>query len=218
MALNKIKEWQLDLTNINKKIDAMDSSALRQDLDELGDQVSEIEAKIPGTTTDTNQLVNKQQLLDEEMDLREDMMQSDSELQQQINALADAIQGGGAGPAEGTYTKDNLLGGKGVSIEEEIQGAGQIDSDTMLMLHLDGSFEDSSEYASSNTISAIAGTDVFTEAKFAQGWKYGGSSYSSKFYTNASLFSGIDKVTVDYITLAGSSLVLLIYMFTAQKQ
>ena len=206
MALNKIKEWQLDLTNINAKIDAMDSSALRQDLDELGDQVSEIEAKIPGTTTDTNQLVNKQQLLDEEMDLREDMMQSDSELQQQINALADAIQGGGAGPAEGTYTKDNLLGGKGVSIEEEIQGAGQIDSDTMLMLHLDGNFEDSSEYASSNVINSISETEVFTEAKFAQGWKYSGSStYNSKYYTNASLFSGIDKVTVDYITLAGSS-------------
>ena len=107
---------------------------------------------------------------------------------------------------EGVYTRENLIGGRGISIEEEIQGAGQIDSDTILMLHLDGNFEDSSEYASSNVINTISGTEVFTEAKFNQGWKYGGSSsYSSKYYTNDSLFSGIDKVTVDYITLAGSS-------------
>lgn len=63
----------------------------KNDIDELGDQVAEIESKIPEGTSDTNPLVNKQQLLDEEMDIRKDLNQGLSELQTQITAQASAI-------------------------------------------------------------------------------------------------------------------------------
>lgn len=39
-----------------------DTQTVKNDLDELGDQVSEIESKIPGTTSATNLLVNKSEL------------------------------------------------------------------------------------------------------------------------------------------------------------
>ena len=39
-----------------------DTQTVKNDLDELGDQVSEIESKIPGTTSATNLLVNKREL------------------------------------------------------------------------------------------------------------------------------------------------------------
>ena len=64
---------------------------LRNDLGDLGDQVAGIEEKIPETASGTNHLITKQQLLDEEMDIREDMNQTDSELQTQITAQAGAI-------------------------------------------------------------------------------------------------------------------------------
>lgn len=63
----------------------------KNDIDELGDDVAEIQAKIPESASGTNHLITKQQLLDEEMDIREDMNQSDSELQTQITAQAAAI-------------------------------------------------------------------------------------------------------------------------------
>ena len=63
----------------------------KNDIDELGDDVAEIQAKIPESASGTNHLITKQQLLDEEMDIREDMNQSDSELQSQITAQAAAI-------------------------------------------------------------------------------------------------------------------------------
>lgn len=63
----------------------------RNDIDELGDQVAGIESKIPEGTSDTNPLINKQQLLDEEMDIRSDFNESVSELQTQITAQASAI-------------------------------------------------------------------------------------------------------------------------------
>lgn len=63
----------------------------KNDIDELGDDIAEIQAKIPESASGTNHLVTKQQLLDEEMDIREDMNQSDSELQSQITAQAAAI-------------------------------------------------------------------------------------------------------------------------------
>lgn len=63
----------------------------KNDIDELGDQVAGIESKIPESTSDTNPLINKQQLLDEEMDIRSDFNESVSELQTQITAQASAI-------------------------------------------------------------------------------------------------------------------------------
>jgi hypothetical protein len=63
----------------------------KNDIDELGDDVSEIQAKIPESASGSNPLITKQQLLEEEMDIRDDMNQSDSELQAQITAQAAAI-------------------------------------------------------------------------------------------------------------------------------
>lgn len=63
----------------------------KNDIDELGDQVAGIESKIPEGTSDTNPLINRQQLLDEEMDIRSDFNESVSELQTQITAQASAI-------------------------------------------------------------------------------------------------------------------------------
>ena len=70
---------------------AGDISTLRTDLDDLGEQVSVIESKIPESASDTNQLVTSNQLTSESQDVRSEFAQADSELQQQINAHATAI-------------------------------------------------------------------------------------------------------------------------------
>lgn len=101
-----------------------DYDTLHNDLDELGDQVAEIESKIPEGTSDTNPLVNKQQ-----------MNETDNQLQTQINALAEAIQGGGSVP-ENVYTEDNLLGGKDIEI---VKKSGGIDENTVACWHFDDS-------------------------------------------------------------------------------
>lgn len=72
---------------------AGDISTLRTDLDDLGEQVSVIESKIPESASDTNQLVTSNQLTDESQDIRSEFAQADSELQQQINAHTTAITG-----------------------------------------------------------------------------------------------------------------------------
>lgn len=72
---------------------AGDISTLRTDLDDLGEQVSVIESKIPESASDTNQLVTSNQLTAESQDIRSEFAQADSELQQQINAHATAITG-----------------------------------------------------------------------------------------------------------------------------
>lgn len=66
-------------------------TTLRNDLDDLGDEVAVIEGKIPASTTSSNQLVNASQLTAESQDIRSEFAQADSELQQQINAHATAI-------------------------------------------------------------------------------------------------------------------------------
>lgn len=70
---------------------ATEITTIKQDLGDLGEQVANIESKIPEETSGTNPLVNKQQLLDEEMDIRKDLNQGLSELQTQITAQASAI-------------------------------------------------------------------------------------------------------------------------------
>ena len=63
----------------------------KNDIDELGDDVSEIQAKIPESASGANPLITKQQLLDEEMDIRDDVNEMVGELQTQITAQAAAI-------------------------------------------------------------------------------------------------------------------------------
>ena len=63
-------------------------------------------------------------ILNEEMYIRADMNETDSQLQTQINALAEAIQSGVSVP-DNVYTEDNLVAGKNVvfeQTEEEING------------------------------------------------------------------------------------------------
>lgn len=68
-------------------------TTLRGNQASLGDQVSGIEEKIPESASGSNPLITKQQLLDEEMDIRSDLIDIQSELQQQLNAQAAAIAG-----------------------------------------------------------------------------------------------------------------------------
>lgn len=53
-------------------------TTLKNNQDELGDQVSGIEEKIPETASGTNHLITKQQLSDAEMDIREEISAVDS--------------------------------------------------------------------------------------------------------------------------------------------
>ena len=95
-------------------------TTLRGNQADLGDQVSVIESKIPESTTETNHLVTKQMLLDEEMDIREDLNETSSELQTQITAQATEINNikeAIAGINEFTYSVVDALpevGEKGV--------------------------------------------------------------------------------------------------------
>lgn len=68
-----------------------DTTTIRSDLDDLGDQVSGIEGKIPQNASTTNQLATKLDLTNAEQELRSEYMQADGELQQQINGQATAI-------------------------------------------------------------------------------------------------------------------------------
>lgn len=82
----------------------------KNDIDELGDDVAEIQAKIPESASGTNPLITKQQLLDEEMDIRDDMNQTDSELQTQITAQA----------AEIATKQDKLIAGDNIIISGNV--------------------------------------------------------------------------------------------------
>lgn len=68
-----------------------DTTTIRSDLDDLGDQVSGIEGKIPQNASTANQLATKLDLTNAEQELRSEYMQADGELQQQINGQATAI-------------------------------------------------------------------------------------------------------------------------------
>lgn len=105
-------------------VSSAESASLAQDLlNQVGESVyskPEIDAKVSGLqaeidlvesyiplgTNDTNTLVNKQQLLDEEMDIREDLNEGLSELQTQITAQASAI----------ANKQDKLVAGSNITI------------------------------------------------------------------------------------------------------
>lgn len=86
-------ELQTQITAHAGEITAIkgDITTINDDLGDLGDQVSAIESKIPNGTTDSNQLVNKQELTDTVVDIKGDVNQADSELQSQITAQAERI-------------------------------------------------------------------------------------------------------------------------------
>ena len=82
------KDSELE-TILNDHAEQLDT--LRTDHDDLGDDVSDIQAKIPESASGTNHLITKQQLLDEEMDIRTDLNSGLSELQTQITTQAATI-------------------------------------------------------------------------------------------------------------------------------
>jgi hypothetical protein len=88
-------------------------TTLRGNQASLGDQVSGIEEKIPETASGSNPLVTKQQLLDEEMDIRDDLNEGLSELQTQITAQA----------AEIATKQDQLTAGDNIIISGNIISA-----------------------------------------------------------------------------------------------
>ena len=92
---------------------ASELTTLRGNQASLGDQVAGIESKIPGTASETNHLITKQQLLDEEMDIREDLNEGLSELQTQITAQA----------AEIAKKQDELIAGNNITIVDNVISA-----------------------------------------------------------------------------------------------
>lgn len=97
------KDSELE-TILNDHAERLDT--LRTDHDDLGDDVSDIQAKIPQSASGSNPLITKQQLLDEEMDIREDLNSGLSELQTQITAQA----------AEIAKKQDELIAGDNIVI------------------------------------------------------------------------------------------------------
>lgn len=92
---------------------AEELTTLRGNQASLGDQVSNIESKIPESASETNPLITKQQLLDEERDIRDDYNELVSELQTQITAQAGAIAG----------KQDELVAGTGIKIDGNVISA-----------------------------------------------------------------------------------------------
>lgn len=88
-------------------------NTLRTDHDDLGDDVSDIQAKIPQSASGSNPLITKQQLLDEEMDIRADLNSGLSELQTQITHQA----------AEIATKQDKLIAGDNIIISGNIISA-----------------------------------------------------------------------------------------------
>lgn len=88
-------------------------TALQNEQTATGNQIQTIESKIPDGTSETNPLINKQQLLDEEMDIRDDLNESVSELQTQITAQA----------AEIATKQDQLTAGDNIIISGNIISA-----------------------------------------------------------------------------------------------
>lgn len=94
-AIQKTRE---DFINADSEIHqilnshAGELTTLRGNQASLGVQVSNIEHKIPESASGSNPLITKQQLLEEEMDIRKDLNSGLSELQTQITAQAAEIE------------------------------------------------------------------------------------------------------------------------------
>lgn len=115
---------------------ASELTTLRGNQASLGNQVAGIEEKIPGTASGTNPLITKQQLLDEEMDIREDLNQGLSDVQTQVTAQAAAI----------ANKQDTLIAGDNITIVDNVisstgggsagEGGGLDKAYTKLMVHV----------------------------------------------------------------------------------
>lgn len=92
---------------------ASELTTLRGNQASLGVQVSNIEHKIPESASGSNPLITKQQLLDEEMDIRDDLNEMASELQTQITAQA----------AEIATKQDQLIAGDNITIVDNVISA-----------------------------------------------------------------------------------------------
>ena len=88
-------------------------TALQNEQTATGNQIQAIESKIPDGTSGTNPLINKQQLLDEEMDIRDDLNEGLSKLQTQITAQATEIAG----------KQDQLIAGDNITIVDNVISA-----------------------------------------------------------------------------------------------
>ena len=91
-------------------------------------EIDIVESYIPSGTSDSNMLVNKKELLDEEMDIREDLNQGLSELQTQITAQAAAIagkqeKGDYATVSQVNAKQDKLVAGPNITIEGNVISA-----------------------------------------------------------------------------------------------
>jgi chromosome segregation ATPase len=96
-----------------------DTTTIKNDLNGLGDQVSEIEAKIPENASVRNLLSTADDLLNATQDVRADFAEADSELQTQINGQATAIAG----------KQDTLVSGTNIKTinGESIIGSGNLE-------------------------------------------------------------------------------------------
>lgn len=105
----------------------------KNDITKLGNDVAGIQAKIPESASSTNHLITKKQLQEEETEIRNDMNQSDGELQAQIASQAAKI----AGKQDKLAAGDNIIisgnvisatgGGAGLDfiVVEELPETGQ---------------------------------------------------------------------------------------------
>lgn len=115
-AIQKTREDYINAdSEIHKILNnyASELTTLRGNQASLGDQVSGIEEKIPESASGSNPLITKQQLLDEEMDIRDDLNEGLSELQTQITHQA----------AEIATKQDQLIPGDNIIISGNIISA-----------------------------------------------------------------------------------------------
>lgn len=114
-----------------------------------------------------------------------------------ISIAGNVISATGGSLPDNVYTQDNLVGGTDIELVKEVVGGGQIDDDTILMLHLDGNAEDSSPHKGELSLGDASGW-TYGEGKFGQ-MALSGDAISITDDNNT-LFNAVDKVTVDYTT------------------
>ena len=177
---------------------ATEITTLKNDTDELGDQVAGIESKIPEGTSDTNPLVNKQQ-------------------------LSDAIQGGGSVP-DNVYTEDNLIGGKDIEI---IKKSGGIDENTIACWHFDTSANDevnglpAGPFAGENNL--LSDYVKFGEKSFNGGFTNTSLSFNSNesfsfdFWAHLGIPGSSSYVDTGYCGLAGNTNIFYVYGVAGSK-
>ena len=143
-------------------------TTVKNDLGYLGDQVSQIEAKIPETATEQNQLVTKEQMDD---------------------AIANA---GTSVDLTGYYNRDNLLAADEIEIvEEPVEGG--IDNHTLACWHFDGTKNDIV-----TGLEALMGNYDTSNKKFGAGAYDTSSAYSETNISSLGLNPVTKSATIDF--------------------